>query len=76
MFRYGPTVVRDGLNVYWGGTEVLTMSIYDVSGRVRRRVSIKPGAQRIRLRNLPSGSYYIKVDSGRFYHPGRFVKVR
>jgi len=76
MFRYGPTVVRDVLNVYWGGSETLMMSIYDVSGRLRRKVRVQPGPQYIMLGDLPSGVYYMKSYNRDFSDVIRFIKVR
>ena len=75
VFRYGPTVVRDGLNVYWGGTEALMMSVYDISGRLRRHIRINPGAQRIMLDELPAGAYYMRSYNRDFSDVIRFVKV-
>jgi len=66
--RVYPTILRDNtlkIEYLIAGKEGKKVTLYDVSGKKVREITLKSGTQTLEMKNLPSGIYFLRLKEGK-----------
>jgi len=78
-WRLFPTQSNDAITVDWSDDfSAEAISIFDINGKIvfSKRIDSEQTSEFISIANFPSGSYFLKMQSGRAISSKRFFKIR
>ncbi len=79
FWRLFPTQSNDGITIDWSNNfSAEAISIFNINGKMVHFEKIDTDAQQkyISIENFPSGSYFLKMQSGRSISTKRFFKLK
>lgn len=72
-FKIYPTLVTDGYLCVESDTDIDSILIYTIEGRLINTISAEIGVNTINMSNLPSGIYYLQIKTGNNYNVQKIV---